>query len=704
MDFVMGNSGDLGDEQDATNSQNKGKITCHRHTTHQIQTLEAFFKDCPHPDENQRRQLSKELGLDLKQIKFWFQNKRTQTKAQNERANNSVLRAENERVHCENLAIREALKNVICPSCGGPPFGIEERQRSLQKLQLENSQLKEEHEKVSNLLAKYIGKPICQMNSSLMPSLPGSAILEHQNVLPPPILPVHQEMDIGLDLNLQFKGINDLEQSLMMETATNAMDELIRLMRINEPLWIKPPSSTNIERYVIHPESYEKVFPRANHFKTSSARVESSKYSGMVTMNGMQLVEMLLDSDKWVDLFPTIVSKARTIQVLEPGINGNRNGCLQLMHEQMHILSPLVSPREYYFLRHCQQIELGLWVIVDVSYEWPKDNISSSHCWRLPSGFMIQDMTNGCSNVTWLEHVEVDDKTQTHRLYRDLICNNCAYGAERWVVTLQRTCERLLAENSQSIHEVGGGRKSLMKLAHRMVKNFCSMLSMSGKLDFPQLSEVNNSGVRVSVRKSLGHGQPSGIVVSAATSLWLPLPSHNVFNFFKDEKMRVQWDVLSNGSPVQEIVHISNGSHLGNCTSIIWPFIPTENNMLMLQESCIDQLGSMVVYAPIDIPSMNLAISGDDSSNIPILPSGFVISRDGRQRDHYRASTSTETGFGTGTGIGTGGSLLTVAFQILVSSPSSSKELNMESVATVNTLISSTVQRIKATLNCSNLD
>lgn len=60
---------------------------------------------------------------------------------------------------------------------------------------------------------------------------------------------------------------------------------------------------------------------------------------------------------------------------------------------------------------------------------------------------------------------------------------------------------------------------------------------MSGKLDFPQLSEVNNSGVRVSVRKSLGHGQPSGIVVSAATSLWLPLPSHNVFNFFKDEKM-----------------------------------------------------------------------------------------------------------------------------------------------------------------------
>ena len=39
-----------------------------------------FFKDCPHPDENQRRQLSRELGLEPRQIKFWFQNKRTQTK------------------------------------------------------------------------------------------------------------------------------------------------------------------------------------------------------------------------------------------------------------------------------------------------------------------------------------------------------------------------------------------------------------------------------------------------------------------------------------------------------------------------------------------------------------------------------------------------------------------------------------------------
>lgn len=71
-----------------------------------------------------------------------------------------------------------------------------------------------------------------------------------------------------------------------------------------------------------------------------------------------------------------------------------------------------------------------------------------------------------------------------------------------------------------------------------MVKNFSGTLSMAGKLDFPQLSEVNNSGVRVAVRRNTESGQPGGMIVSAATSLWLPLPPHSVFNFFIDQKTR----------------------------------------------------------------------------------------------------------------------------------------------------------------------
>ncbi|XP_059451983.1 homeobox-leucine zipper protein ROC8-like [Corylus avellana] len=703
----MGSGGGSGDEPEASNTR-KGKKSYHRHTTYQIQQLEKFFKECPHPDDNQRRQLSRELGLEPKQIKFWFQNKRTQAKAQTERADNTVLRAENEKIQCEIVAIKEALKNVICPACGGPPFGEEERQRNLQKLQLENSKLKEEHEKVSNLLAKYIGKPISQIESlmgvprSSLDFSPGRTSLISQRLESPAL-----DLDLGSTNTAspyRLKGIPEMEKAIMLETAAGAMDELIRLLRINEPVWIKSPADG---RYVLHRDSYERMFPTANHLRNATARIESSRDSGMVAMSGMHLVEMIIDSDKWSDLFPTIVTKAKTIQVLETGTSGNRSGSLQLMYEQMHILSPLVPPREFYFLRHCQQIELGMWVIVDVSYECPKEKSSlPSRSWRLPSGCMIQDLPNGCSKVTWVEHVEVDDKTQTHRLYRDLICGATAYGAERWVATLRRMCERFAYSMGETTPccELGGGvftlpegKKSIVKLSHRMVKNFCGILSMSGKLDFPQLSEVNNSGVRVSVRNSTEPGQPCGMIVSAATSLWLPLPPHNVFNFFRDERTRVQWDVLSSGNPVHEIAHISNGSHVGNCTSIIRPSIPNES-MLILQETCIDTLGSLVVYAPIDMPAINIALSGEDPSDVPILPSGFVISSDGRPEiGSSGASTSENTEKSSG-------SLLTVAFQILVSSPSSPKQVNVESVATVNTLISSTVQRIKTALNCSDLD
>lgn len=129
------------------------------------------------------------------------------------------------------------------------------------------------------------------------------------------------------------------------------------------------------------------------------------------------------------------------------------------------------------------------------------------------------------------------------------------------------------------------------------------------------------------------------------------------------------------------------------------PFIPTENNMLMLQESCIDRLGSLIVYAPIDVTTLNMAITGQDFSAIPILPSGFIISADGRGTNHRSPEAASTSSNGPTSGSpSSGGSLLTVAFQILVSC----KQLNEESVAAVNTLISSTVQKIKSSLNCSN--
>lgn len=61
--------------------------------------------------------------------------------------------------------------------------------------------------------------------------------------------------------------------------------------------------------------------------------------------------------------------------------------------------------------------------------------------------------------VTWVEHVEIEDKTDIHGLYRDLIHRGLAFGAERWLTTLQRMCERFacLMVKATSTRDLGGG-------------------------------------------------------------------------------------------------------------------------------------------------------------------------------------------------------------------------------------------------------
>ena len=120
-----------------------------------------------------------------------------------------------------------------------------------------------------------------------------------------------------------------------------------------------------------------------------------------------------------------------------------------------------------------------------------------------------------------------------------------------------------------------------------------------------------------------------------------------------------------------------------------------QNSMLILQESCTDASGALVVYSPIDIPAANVVMSGEDPSGIPLLPSGFAILPDGRPGSGAGASSSVVLPLASQPGC-----VVTVAFQILVSNLPSSR-LNAESVATVNSLIGTTVQQIKAALNCA---
>ncbi|KAL3527400.1 hypothetical protein ACH5RR_012056 [Cinchona calisaya] len=697
MDLEHGGNG-FGNEYEGSSDSGNSEKQYHRHSAEQIQQLEAFFKDCSHPNENQRQQLGRDLGLEPKQIKFWFQNKRTQTKAQNERVDNNTLRTENERFRRENLAMRETVKNLMCTKCEGSE-SREARLQNIQRLRVENAWLNSEYEKINNMLSGFSRRP------STLGSFISTDFTPHSD--PPEAnflgeethhslfhLQHMSESSMNPMIPYNFHGIDEMEKSVMLETAVAAMDELVELSRIYEPIWIRSPTHGG---YFLHQESYNRLYPKTNRIISSEAWIESSKESGIMSMTAMDLINIFRDPQKWMEFFPTIVTEARIIEALDSQIQG---GSLYLMHEKLHVLSPLVASREFKFLRYIRQFDSTMWVIVHVSYDFLKEleDASSARYWMFPSGCIIQDMQNGKANVTWVEHVQVDDKSPTHQLYKDVVHDSQAYGARRWIITLQRMCERFaFSTGSRTIprHELEGvidapeAWRNLTKLSQKMVKTFCEVLSMPEKLDLPQLSELNNKGFKVSLHKSDVSSQPNAMIVCVATSIRLPTSFENLFDFIKDENARAQWDVLFNGNSIHKIAHMTLGTHPGNAISLMQH--PKDNNKLILQESSIDSLGAFLIYASVELSDITSTINGQDITNICVLPSGFMISSDGGVDSGIGASTSSGSSKPSS-------SLLTLVFQLEVCLNTSSEQLNMESVATVHTLINSTIQKIRVAL------
>lgn len=491
---------------------------------------------------------------------------------------------------------------------------------------------------------------------------------------------------------------------MFLELALAAMDELVKMAQTNEPLWIR---SVESGKEIFNHEEYTRIISTpCIGLKPNGFVSEASRESGVVIINSLALVETLMDSNRWSEMFPCVIARSSTTEVISSGINGTRNGALQLMQAELQVLSPLVPVREVSFLRFCKQHAEGVWAVVDVSIDTIRETSAGAPtfltCRRLPSGCVVQDMPNGYSKVTWVEHAEYEE-SQVHQLYRPLLSLGMGFGAQRWVATLQRQCECLAILMSSSLpsreHSAisAGGRRSMLKLAHRMTNNFCAGVCASTVHKWNKLNAGNvGEDVRVMTRKSVDDpGEPPGIVLSAATSVWLPASPQKVFDFLRNEKLRSEWDILSNGGPMQEMAHIAKGHDHGNCVSLLRASAinSSQSSMLILQETSTDASGSLVVYAPVDIPAMHVVMNGGDSAYVALLPSGFAVLPDGHSNgsgNHEDASQPRVSG-----------SLLTVAFQILVNSLPTAK-LTVESVETVNNLISCTIQKIKVALQCES--
>ncbi|KAK4721427.1 hypothetical protein R3W88_011660 [Solanum pinnatisectum] len=340
-------------------------------------------------------------------------------------------------------------------------------------------------------------------------------------------------------------------------------------------------------------------------------------------MNAIELIQNFLDPIKWMNMFPTIVTKDRTIE--------------------WHILSPLVEARDYYFICYFRKLDETTWIMVNVSYD------------------LIKEIQSG---VTWIEHVQVDEKILVHPMFLPLVVVRQTYGAKRWIVTLQRMCGRYNGEVGAAclprhdLKEVLNdleGLENVMQIFLRMVKRFY----------FPTSSQFKSED-RVSMRKNEEITQQKGFIR----------------------------DVLAGGNILTEVARIKTGCVPRNHITIIHPYAPEEKNMLVLQESSIDELGAFLIYAPIDSSTVHSIFNGGDAKKVSILPSCFIICPDGHHNlDTYNSENAQN------------GSIFTMTFQILIchaDNNSISLKQQKSAMTFVHYLLSSTVLNIRATLGCSD--
>ncbi|KAJ0240214.1 Homeobox-leucine zipper protein HDG3 [Hirschfeldia incana] len=670
----------LGDEEFDSGNQEDGSTPnpragkrkrYHRHTQQQIQEMENFFKECPHPDEKQRKELSRQLGLDHLQIKFWFQNKRTQNKNHQERHENSQLREENTRLIADNHRYREALMNALCPKCHRGRTAVGEMSFEEHHLRLENAKLAEEIRQISQVATKYTGKAVM--------SYP---VMSPRNQAPPFESPMVTNGSIGNLLVSNIGSLKEADKPLVIELAVGAMSELMALTQTSEPLW-----KGGVYGAILDVNEYTRNFQNGLGPRPVGLRTEASRETAVVFMPHMDIVRRLMDVNLWSTMFAGMVGRAVTHDTLLTGVLGNLDGTIHLMTAEFQILSPLVSTRECYFVRYCKQHGEGLWGVVDISIDNLIPNLESK-CRRRPSGCLIQEMPNGFSRVTWVEHVEVDDRGERHHMFKNFLNSGQALGASRWVATLDRQSERLAIMKSSNIPsmEPGGlitvtntAKQSLLKLVERMSRGFVDGVTASTADIWCNLPDYTGDNVRVMTRKSMNDpGRPEGLILCAAHSFWVPVPPITVFDYLRDENNRVNWDVLFLGGTPQKLTHIFNGRDNRNCVSLLRSPNTRQREMMMIEESFTEPTASFLVYAPVDVPSMEKVLNGGDPDYVPLLPSGFAILPDGMAQPGKA-----------------GGSLVNVAFQMLVDA-SPSGMLTFSSVSTIESLILAAANKIRA--------
>jgi regulator of replication initiation timing len=220
---------------------------------------------------------------------------------QHERQENSQLRAENEKLRAENMRYKEALSSASCPNCGGPAaFG--EMSFDEHHLRVENARLREEIDRISAIAAKYVGKPMVSfpvLSSPLAGARPSPLDIDSGGVLGGAATYGGAADIFGGGGGVAACGAaRDCDKPMIVELAVTAMEELVRMAQLDEPLWNAPAGGHDGSAETLNEEEYARMFVPAGGLglkKQYGFKSEASRDSSVVIMTHASLVEILMD-------------------------------------------------------------------------------------------------------------------------------------------------------------------------------------------------------------------------------------------------------------------------------------------------------------------------------------------------------------------------------------------------------------------------
>ncbi|KAG8502727.1 hypothetical protein CXB51_000628 [Gossypium anomalum] len=413
------------------------------------------------------------------------------------------------------------------------------------------------------------------------------------------------------------------------------MEQIMRMVEVGEPqCFLSYDCNYNFDQDV--PSSFSKL-------NFEPLNIETSRETAIVKINPMNIVQLLMDTKQWATTFYSIVSRTTLLGVI-----------LENMSAEFHQCTPLIPARQSYFARYCKKHTNGTWGVVDVSLEslFPYQQVQFR---RERSGCVIQEVGNRGSEVTWIEHVEVDSRS-LHPIFRPIVSSGFAFSAKGWIATINRHCQWFTTSIPRTAPIADG------ECMVGITQNFAAQ---DVRLRYKNILKVP--------------GKPSGNIVIFTTSTQIPVPMEVLFDFLRHERTRNRWDLLSNQRHFRELVYVNNGENPKNRVSIMQVNSPPNKiEILYLKESYTDETGSYIVYAPMDIMAMSKILNGGNPKFVSILPSGFSIMPDKAP----------------GQGDGAVGSILTLAFQS-VDRLSNKEYMPPSTLKIIDAILSTTVASIK---------